>query len=462
MGVAIALVVLIVGSLLFHFVSPWYFTQIASNWGAIDDTISVTFWVTGIVFVAVNMFMAVAIYRYRHHPGQRAQYEPENKKLEWWLLTVTAVGVAAMLAPGLFVWAKFIEVPKDAAVVEAVAQQWNWKYRFPGKDGKLGTVSARNITESNPFGIVPSDPDGRDDILVDSPEVHLPIGQTVKVLLRSNDVLHNFSIAQIRVKMDLVPGLVTHIWFTPTRLGTFDLLCEELCGIGHFAMRGKMVVEAEGAFQEWLAQQPTYAQTAAAAPADAAAGQALYAVCAACHGAQGEGNQALNAPKLAGLSGWYLKRQISNFKHGIRGNNPKDAFGQTMAPMAATLADAAAVDNVVAYIRTLPDKPAAVTLKGNPRDGEHRFVTCAACHGADAGGIQATNAPRLRGMSDWYLYTQLKNFRDGVRGGHPQDNYGSQMALFAGTLKDDQSIRDLIAYIDTLPGAAPAPGGVKK
>jgi cytochrome c oxidase subunit 2 len=130
--------------------------------------------------------------------------------------------------------------------------------------------------------------------------------------------------------------------------------------------------------------------------------------------------------------------------------------------MAATLADAAAVDNVVAYIRTLPDQPAPVTLKGNPREGEHRFVTCAACHGADAGGIYATNAPRLRGMSDWYLYTQLKNFRDGVRGGHPQDNYGSQMALFAGTLRDDQSIRDLIAYIDTLPGAAPAPGGAKK
>src|SRR4029434_1906265 len=137
MGVAIALVVLIAGSLLFHFLSPWYFTEIASNWGAIDDTISVTFWVTGVVFVVVSLLMAIAMYRYKHRPERRAEYEPENKKLEWWLLTVTAVGVAAMLAPGLFVWAKFIDVPKDAAVVEAVAQQWNWKYRLPGKDGKL-------------------------------------------------------------------------------------------------------------------------------------------------------------------------------------------------------------------------------------------------------------------------------------------------------------------------------------
>ena len=257
MGVAIVLVVLIVGSVVFHLWSPWYFTQIASNWGAIDDTISITFWVTGVVFVVVNLFMAYAIFRYRHRPEQRAHYEPENKKLEWWLLAVTAVGVAAMLAPGLFVWAKFVDVPKDASVVEAVGQQWNWKYRFPGKDGKLGTVDARYLGDNNPFGISPDDPDGRDDIVVNSPEVHLPLGRPIKVLLRSTDVLHNFSIAQIRVKMDLVPGLVTHIWFTPTRTGEFDLLCEELCGIAHFAMRGKVVVEEEAHSRPgWRASRP--------------------------------------------------------------------------------------------------------------------------------------------------------------------------------------------------------------
>ena len=122
MGMAIALVVLVVASVLFHFVSPWYFTPIASNWGAIDTTISITFWVTGAVFVIVNCFMAYAVYRYRHQKGHRAAYEPENKKLEWWLFTATAIGVAAMLAPGLFVWAKFVDVPKDAAEVEAVAE----------------------------------------------------------------------------------------------------------------------------------------------------------------------------------------------------------------------------------------------------------------------------------------------------------------------------------------------------
>src|SRR6476469_7952928 len=111
MYVAIALIVLIAGSLLFHFLSPWYFTPIASNWGSIDTTISITFWVTGFVFVAVSIFVAVALIRYRHRHDARAAYEPENKTLEWRLLIVTALGVAAMLAPGLIVWANFVQVP---------------------------------------------------------------------------------------------------------------------------------------------------------------------------------------------------------------------------------------------------------------------------------------------------------------------------------------------------------------
>ena len=155
MLVAIVIVLLIVASVAFHFWSPWYFTPLASNWGTIDDTISITFWVTGIVFVAVNAFMAYAIWKFRYRREARAQYEPENKKLEWWLLGVTTVGVAAMLAPGLFVWAKFVHVPEDAAQVEALGQQWHWMYRFPGKDGKLGTVDAKLVSDANPFGMGP-------------------------------------------------------------------------------------------------------------------------------------------------------------------------------------------------------------------------------------------------------------------------------------------------------------------
>src|SRR5467141_4455162 len=124
MVVAIILVLLVLGSLLFHFLSPWYFTPIASNWSAMDTTIDITFWVTGFVFVAINLFMAYCVIRYRHKKGKRAEYEPENKKLEWWLTVVTTVGVATMLAPGLFVWHQFVTVPKAAAEFEVLGQQW--------------------------------------------------------------------------------------------------------------------------------------------------------------------------------------------------------------------------------------------------------------------------------------------------------------------------------------------------
>jgi cytochrome c oxidase subunit 2 len=450
MAIAIVLILLLVGSVALHFLSPWYFTPIASNWGTIDDTISITFWVTGIVFVAITVFVAVALVRYRHRHDRRAAYEPENKRLEWQLLIATTVGVAAMLAPGLLVWAKFVDVPQDAAVVEVVGQQWHWSYRLPGADGKLGTVDARFVSDDNPFGMNPRDAHGQDDVLVSSPELHLPLGKPVKLLLRSKDVLHNFSVAQIRVKMDLVPGLVTYVWFTPTRTGSFDLLCEELCGIAHYAMRGRIVVDEGAAHQAWLARQTTYAQARVRVPGDAAAGQALYATCAACHGPQGEGNVALNAPKLSGHGAWYLERQLRHFKQGARGTHDKDTFGKLMAPMAATLADDTAIANVAAYIAKLPDAQAAPTLRGNADRGRQRFATCAACHGADGRGIAATNAPRLKGMSDWYLATQLKNFRDGVRGTHALDSYGAQMALMSGMLVDDAAISDLIAYINTL------------
>ena len=451
MAMAIVLVILIVGSVLFHLLSPWYFTPIASNWGTIDDTISLTFWVTGIVFVAVNLFMAYCVMRFRHRTDKRAAYEPENKKLEAWLIGLTTVGVAAMLAPGLAVWAEFVTVPEDATVIEAVGQQWSWSYRFPGKDGKLGVVESRFVSDKNPFGMNPDDPNGQDDILIASPELHLPIGKPVKVLLRSKDVLHNFSVAQIRVKMDLVPGLVTYVWFIPTRTGNFDLLCEELCGIAHFTMRGKLIVEEERAFQTWLSSYPTFAQTSAQAAGDADAGKPLYAVCAACHGAQAEGNAALHAPKLSGQGDWYLKRQLKYYKQGVRGAHAKDVFGKMMAPMAATLADEAAIKNVAAYIGTLPDNPAPATVKGSANNGQNLYVTtCAACHAANGRGIQAMNAPGLKGMSDWYMVTQLKNFQQGIRGAHPQDMYGGQMALMAAILTDDRAIDDLVAYIGTL------------
>lgn len=451
MPLAIVLILLVVGSIVFHFVSPWTFTPLASNWSTIDDTVDITLWVTGFVFVAVNLFMAYAIIRYRHRKNQRAVYDPENKKLEWVLTIFTTVGVAAMLAPGLFVWAKFVDVPENAIEVEAVGQQWHWSYRLPGEDGEFGNADTDLISSANPFGIDPDDPLGADDVLVSAAELHLPVDQPVRFWLRSKDVLHNFTVAQFRVKMDLVPGMVTHMWLTPTRTGRFEVLCEELCGIAHHTMRGAVVVEEQQAFDEWAAGYPTFAELQAAAQGNAAAGAAQYAVCTACHGPQGQGMQALNAPKLTGLEGWYIEQQLEHFKAGIRGAHEEDVYGRQMAPMARTLATPEAIDNVIAHIATLPDEPAPQTVEGNTAAGAQRFVVCAYCHGAGGQGIETMNAPRLAGMNDWYLARQLENFRAGVRGGHPQDYYGKQMGFMADILQGEQAINDVVAYINTLP-----------
>ncbi|HEY5665710.1 MAG TPA: cytochrome c oxidase subunit II [Gammaproteobacteria bacterium] len=449
---AAAITFLVIGSLIYHF-NAWYFTDLASNWGLIDLTVDITFWVAAVVFVLINLFTAYCIIKFRHKPGHKAHYEPESHKLEIILTVITSVGVAAMLAPGLVAWGDFVKVPDNAMQVEAVGKQWHWSYRYPGEDGQFGNTDVRQMTVANPLGIDPADPAGQDDIVVNGPVAHLPVDQPIHFLLRSSDVLHNFTVPQFRVKMDLVPGMVTYQWFEVTKTGTYEVLCEELCGVAHFAMRSKVVVEEQADFDAWLDSQPTFAETQARPVGDAARGAATYAVCLACHGAQGEGNVALNAPKLAGQEPWYLRRQIDNYQNGRRGT--EDNIAVQMSAMAAVLATPQTLEDVIAYIGTFPDEPAETTITGDIERGRDLYTTCGLCHGAQGDGNWNTNAPRLAGMSDWYLHRQLTLFkqedRARRRGGHPEDVYGDQMYLLAGMLTDDAAIDDVIAYINMLP-----------
>jgi cytochrome c oxidase subunit 2 len=263
MILAFALIVVVVGSVVFHLLSPWWWTPIASNWGYIDDTINLTFWITGVVFVATILFLAYCLLRFRHQPERRAVYNPENKKLEWWLTVLTSLGVAGMLAPGLFVWSQFITVPEGADTIEVMGQQWQWNFRLPGKDGVLGTSDTRNVSADNPFGLNPNDPNGQDDLLIAADALHLPVDRPVKLLLRSIDTLHDFYVPEFRAKMDSVPGMVTYFWFTPTRAGTYESICAELCGTGHHTMRGVVVVDEQSAYQTWLQGQSTFKQSLA-------------------------------------------------------------------------------------------------------------------------------------------------------------------------------------------------------
>jgi len=260
MAVAFILLLVAIGSVVFHLLSPWWWTPIATNWSYIDHTINITFWITGFVFTAVIVFMAYCVFRFHHKEGRQAAYNPENKKLEWWLTIGTGIGVAAMLAPGLVVWHQFVTVPPDATEIEVMGQQWQWSFRLPGKDGQLGTTDVRNISSENPMGLNRDDPHGQDDVIIENGDLHLPIGKPVKVLLRSVDVLHDFYVPEFRAKMDMVPGMVTYFWIKPIRTGTFDVLCAELCGAAHYQMRAKVIVEEESEYHAWLEQQKTFAQ----------------------------------------------------------------------------------------------------------------------------------------------------------------------------------------------------------
>ena len=275
MVMAWVLFAIVIGSVLFHILNPWWLTPLASNWRTMDDTLTITVVITGVFFVAINLFVVYALVRFRHREGgSRALAVPDNKKLERWLIYGTSVGVAALLAPGLLVYANYVNEPRDAMMLEVLSQQWQWRFRLPGADGKLGATDARFVTASNPYGLDPDDPKGQDDLLVPGNEVHVPLGKPVVVVARSHDVLHDFFVPQFRARMNTVPGQVSRFWFTAQVAGRYEALCAQLCGVGHPDMRGIVVVEEAPTFVAWQQGLSTFAMAQSAASAVTTAGSA--------------------------------------------------------------------------------------------------------------------------------------------------------------------------------------------
>jgi cytochrome c553 len=171
--------------------------------------------------------------------------------------------------------------------------------------------------------------------------------------------------------------------------------------------------------------------------------------CTTCHGVEGRGNIGIQAPRLAGMEAWYLQRQLENYRAGIRGTHPDDEHGHAMRPMAVKLSDASIAD-LIKWIGEWEFVPAELTISGNVERGRTTYQTCATCHGADASGNEAIGAPALAGQNDWYLVTQLQNFKSGARGAHPDDSYGAQMGPMARMLPNDDVINDVVSFINTL------------
>lgn len=372
MGIAIALLVIVVATVVFHLVTPWWLTPLASNWAAMDDTLTVTVAVTGVFFVAINLFVVYTLWRFRHRAGARAAYAPDNHRLERWLGGITTLGIVALLAPGLLVYARYIDPPADAMLLEILGQQWQWRFRLPGPDGRLGGTDLRFVSADNPFGLDPADPAAQDDLLVDANEVHLPTDRSVKVLTRSHDVLHDFFVPQFRARMNIVPGQVSWFWFTPTRAGRYESLCAQLCGVGHPAMRGVVVVEDANAWQAWRQQQPSFAATRAGGAAAGGGGQDLAAQgralaqakgCVACHTVDGRPGVGPTWQGLFGKTETFADGSTARVDEDyLRGfiRNPKARNVKGFAPVMPQIElTADELDALVAYIKTQGPAPAA-------------------------------------------------------------------------------------------------------
>lgn len=188
-----------------------------------------------------------------------------------------------------------------------------------------------------------------------------------------------------------------------------------------------------------------------AAAQDPDRGATVFHYCTQCHGEAGEGSALALAPAIAGLPEWYVQRQLEHFRTGVRGRHFDDIAGMRMRPMSLTLRKEGDVPAVAAYVASLPPVAPEPTLEGDPVRGKQLYATCVACHGADGTGSQQMNAPPLIHTHDWYLERQIHNFRRGIRGASPADTYGALMRPMAMTLPDDQAVRDVVAYIMTLP-----------
>lgn len=212
-------------------------------------------------------YVALGLLIWRAARQERVTFRLATRKTEWVLsaafgLLVVGVGETGVLAIGIPVWNEYFAArpPTDAVFVEVTGQQFAWNVRYPGNDGVFGRTDPRLIDDtSNPLGIDRNDPAGADDVTLQN-EISVQVNRPVRVRLRSKDMIHSFFLPHLRVKQDAVPGMTPEVIFVPTREGTFEIACTELCGLGHYRMQGLFHVLSEEGFRQWLQQQPANAR----------------------------------------------------------------------------------------------------------------------------------------------------------------------------------------------------------
>jgi cytochrome c oxidase subunit 2 len=260
-GMAVGSLFLVTGSIGFAYGARRWLPPVASRHGAGIDAMLLYLLVTvGTLFLVGHVVLALLVWRAARQP--RVAHRLATRKAEWLVsaglgLLVAVIGEAGVLAIGIPVWNEYFAAapPGDATFVEVTGQQFMWNVRYPGEDGSLGRTDPRLVDEvGNPLGIDRSDPAAADDVVTLN-EVAVPLNRPVRIRLRSKDVIHSFFLPHLRVKQDAVPGMSPEVVFLPTRAGTFEIACTELCGLGHYRMQGFFKVLEADEFREWLAAQ---------------------------------------------------------------------------------------------------------------------------------------------------------------------------------------------------------------
>ena len=239
----------------------------------IDRMLHITFWITGIVFFITQVLLFWFSYKYQYSEKRKVYYFPHDNKLELIWTVIPAIALTVLVGFGLLYWFKITgDAPKDAMQVEVTGKQFSWIFRYPGKDEVFGRKYFRNINDNtnNSLGLLWDDPATHDDIVVQT-TAYLVVNRPVKLIINSRDVIHDVGLAHFRMKMDAVPGTPTTMWFTPLytteemkkKTGNpdfdYELSCDQMCGKGHYTMRGVIIVETQEEFDRWMAsRKPNY------------------------------------------------------------------------------------------------------------------------------------------------------------------------------------------------------------
>jgi len=232
--------------------------QASAHAADVDQLIVLLHWVMAILFVGWGAFFLYTLVRFRQSANPKADYAGVKSHNSSYLDVVLAL-VEAVLLIGFAIpaWATRVDqlpAEGEATVVHVVAKQFEWHIHYPGPDGMFGRTAIELITPTNAIGLDRSDPAAADDLATIN-QFNMPVDKPVIVHLSTQDVIHSFAIAELRVKQDVIPGQEIPVWFVPTLTGNFEINCSQLCGLGHYRMRGFVSIQTESEFQDWFAEE---------------------------------------------------------------------------------------------------------------------------------------------------------------------------------------------------------------